>query len=890
MQYHDFVLQLGATANGEHIAQVLASPAGEGAASFKLPLSLEQVEQMLLPGGERVRGAGDHALGRDLVWTGPEPSARLSAQQVGDLLFKALFSGQVRSLYDQSLGALSSRKGIGLRLKLKLDTSAPEAARLGALPWELLWRHDTQDFVSLSRTTPLVRYLDVPRPAKPLPLPKTLSILVVTSIPSGLASLDAGEERRLLEEASRSWKRVKIERLTNPRPSELRRALVEHSPHVLHFIGHGSFDSRTGAGALHFAGEGGASRPLASQDLATLLKDCPSLVLVVLNACETARAEAAGQNPYAGVANALVLGGIPAVVAMQSPVSDRAAIAFSGAFYQRLAEGDPVDAAVVEGRQAILAAAEGSIEWATPVLFLRVPDGYLFHRPRSQSEPDAAGFWGFLRRPIVLGSLSLALSVPAVLTVRNLWVQPTEVAAAGQVFEIDQEFASSLEGLSGALTKVELMPNGRMRYYFRLRNSTGKDLGLGFDPHATYIADGAGNRYPVLAASVPAPKGEAAVEVLPPGAELERWLEFPAPLAGERKLKVALASHDPKSLAFPLVTVELPDLPEGFASPRRPAPPLEAGALALTVTQVIESSVEGLRSEVRGVELLTNGRMRWRLSFLNDSDGAQVIGFQYGSIYLVDQLGNRYPVLTSDTGGRSGQVYRQSLLRALRADHWLEFGAPFVGAQSFKLVLSSHDQRDLRFAPFTLRLPKVPPQYTRPAPEQEPVGSPTPPPEALPEPTPQEVSASTENEEPEVERPLEPTPRDMTPNTLRAIGSDLKTTIEGLTGQLVSVDRIGDSWVRWSFTFHNGSPTEVALGFLYSGSYLADNLGNRYGVHRAALSDGAQASVAPGASQVVWFDFPIPTRGAKKFTVVLASSAPQTVRFRHLSVEVDLPK
>ena len=100
-----------------------------------------------------------------------------------------------------------------------------------------------------------------------------------------------------------------------------------------------------------------------------------SLRLVVLNACEGARS--AGDDPLGGVAQALVRQGIPAVIAMQFEISDPAALVFSKSFYQALADGLPVDVAMVEARMAMFA--EGhEVEWATPVLYLRSPDGRVF--------------------------------------------------------------------------------------------------------------------------------------------------------------------------------------------------------------------------------------------------------------------------------------------------------------------------------------------------------------------------------------------------------------------------------------------------------------------------------------------------------------------------------
>ncbi len=51
-------------------------------------------------------------------------------------------------------------------------------------------------------------------------------------------------------------------------------------------------------------------------------------------------------NSFAGVAQQLVQQGVPAVLAMQFPVSDKAAIALSQDFYRSLSDGLPADAAV----------------------------------------------------------------------------------------------------------------------------------------------------------------------------------------------------------------------------------------------------------------------------------------------------------------------------------------------------------------------------------------------------------------------------------------------------------------------------------------------------------------------------------------------------------------
>ena len=96
--------------------------------------------------------------------------------------------------------------------------------------------------------------------------------------------------------------------------------------------------------------------------------------LVVLNSCRGVNVGSI--DPFGGTAESLVLQGVPAVVAMQFEITDRAALKFSQSLYEALAAGRPVEAAVTQARRTLHAAARA--EWATPVLYMRAPDGRLF--------------------------------------------------------------------------------------------------------------------------------------------------------------------------------------------------------------------------------------------------------------------------------------------------------------------------------------------------------------------------------------------------------------------------------------------------------------------------------------------------------------------------------
>jgi hypothetical protein len=159
--------------------------------------------------------------------------------------------------------------------------------------------------------------------------------------------------------------------------------------------------------------EEGRGRPVSGQYLGTLMHDERTLRLAVLNACEGARTSRA--DPFAGTAQSLVQQGVPAVIAMQFEITDQAAVAFTHEFYAALADGYPVDAALAEARKAVFAQGN-DVEWGTPVLTMRAPDGRIFDvervsdmaregvAPRPQPAPSKPSrwLWGGILAALVL--------------------------------------------------------------------------------------------------------------------------------------------------------------------------------------------------------------------------------------------------------------------------------------------------------------------------------------------------------------------------------------------------------------------------------------------------------------------------------------------------------
>ncbi len=352
------------------------------------------------------------------------PVALASGKLLGAQLFEAVMSPSVRSLFDESLAA-SGTVGRGLRIRLFFNRREPRLASLSQLPWELMYRGDREVFLALDTATPIVRHLAVPQPNRLAPLASPLRVLIAAA---GAPDLAVANECRALAELAEASVNLALKLVERPTLSLLRRALVAPLD-VFHFIGHGGFDGATGHGFLvldreeipsftgrdlssshGLAGEHAApgeedgylphlalGEPVRGEVLANLLTGREKPRLAVLNACSTAKAAGAeGLPPFGGVAAALVLGGVPAVVAMQRPIADRAACELSGALYERIAAGASLEEAVAEARRAVYAACPSSFDWAIPVLFLRLEDGRLFahtadrpHRELPQPSPPS---------------------------------------------------------------------------------------------------------------------------------------------------------------------------------------------------------------------------------------------------------------------------------------------------------------------------------------------------------------------------------------------------------------------------------------------------------------------------------------------------------------------
>lgn len=332
-----------------------------------------------------------------------DPAAVNDAQA----LYASLFAGELRDVFVRLAEAAKDR-----RLLVRILARDPA---LHAIPWEALCKPGTSEgFLGTDPKVLLTRGVTSSDPWEPREVRSAVRVLAIapgseeltlTALHEALApAIEAGEVE---------W----LDPITGP---DIRaRALFDRlrrgkSPHVVHFLGHGGVDL-TGRPVLRLADdEDGEETWITAEALGRELSAsfCEDLRLVVLEACEGARAGALGS-----AAEILARAGADAVVAHLWPVRADVARACSTELYRALTAADrtqgDIGASVAAARRTLLAE---SAEAFSPVLYLRSADTVIFDfegrrlaRPRAKarSRSLAPALQGLLERPftMVLGDL-----------------------------------------------------------------------------------------------------------------------------------------------------------------------------------------------------------------------------------------------------------------------------------------------------------------------------------------------------------------------------------------------------------------------------------------------------------------------------------------------------
>ncbi len=379
MRFRDFNIEILALRDGRFDLRVVSQASGELQTSIALSRTVDE----LLAAAEQLHtnvrsAAAARAFTPDQPDAPPPPMP--ASSRLGQELFDLLFSPPEvsRTLAECMTDARNSKAGV--RLKFTLNTRDAGVADLARLPWELLHDETKYKYFALRPESPIVRYLEVPKPFEVTPFAPPLRILVVSANPRQDLALD--EERAHLKTALDANDEIELEFVDKATIQSIAAALTTarmagRDIHAVHFMGHGDF--RNGRGVLLLHNQAGGEDQVDAEAFATALQAGGAVRLVFLNACNTAQsATQSASGPFAGVASSLVFEGIPAVVAMQRPVPDDAAVVLAKHFYACIAKGWAVDAALSEGRLQMYYARPDHLDWGIPVLFMRAPDGLLF--------------------------------------------------------------------------------------------------------------------------------------------------------------------------------------------------------------------------------------------------------------------------------------------------------------------------------------------------------------------------------------------------------------------------------------------------------------------------------------------------------------------------------
>ena len=201
-------------------------------------------------------------------------------------------------------------------------------------------------------------------------------ILILTANPKNTDKLRLDEEVREIQAGlERAQKRDQFEIVTRwaLRVDDLRRALLDHEPQIVHFSGHGA-----GEHGLALENSSGQMQLVSTESLARLFKLFKDTIeCVVFNACYSeAQAEAIHQH-------------IDCLVGMNKAIGDRAAIEFAVGFYDALGAGKSYEVAYEFGCSAI--DLEGIPESLTPVIKNRAKkvEPPTDNKKSSQREPNS---------------------------------------------------------------------------------------------------------------------------------------------------------------------------------------------------------------------------------------------------------------------------------------------------------------------------------------------------------------------------------------------------------------------------------------------------------------------------------------------------------------------
>jgi hypothetical protein len=300
----------------------------------------------------------------------PGPYTSRLMQYLGISLWRWVFDKDILGSLERSQGMAMGEQ---IPLRLRLEIRDPD---LIALPWEIMQREAGQPAISLSKQVLFSRTTTEVDPLPYLQTNPALNILLVLGYDD---KLQLEKEAAILKKTlcdspvvgnhSQGYAPCTVTTLLQPTRQELIQELESREYNVLFYAGHGR---PAPDGGLLFLQPG---MTLNGIELAQVLTR-NNVNLAVFNACWGAQPAAVNRQaiPSSSLAEVLIRHGVPAVLAMRDQIRDDESLSFIQAFAQALRKRLPIDEAVAEARQHLLAIYKfNQPVWTLPVLYLH-PD------------------------------------------------------------------------------------------------------------------------------------------------------------------------------------------------------------------------------------------------------------------------------------------------------------------------------------------------------------------------------------------------------------------------------------------------------------------------------------------------------------------------------------
>jgi hypothetical protein len=390
---------------------------------------------------------------------GPATRAALLAalpdpQRYGQLLFERTFPERdaLATCFRERL-AIARENGARLRLRINVSPTAEPA--LQGLFWEMLF--DPVENLALGRAREVVMSRTAvstasrPMQSATLGQPK---LLIAVAAPTDLSTYGLAPIARepLVQALRGSLERVPyaaaFEVLEPPVTARRIFDKMTEGFHVLHLVAHGHVSDQDETARIVLEKDDGTADFVEDTAFGEIFEGGTTARLITLLACNSGVSVGSEQDPFRGLAAQIVKHGAPAVIAMTRPISVNAAAEFLRAFHDSLSRTPVIDAALNTARWHLHAASKMSLDWASPALFMRLPDGLLWDTPShivvhdGQTAGGLDTVFGQLRTALrerklvpVLGPALTQHLLPSPAEITRLWCQQVPVRSSAYVLE-----------------------------------------------------------------------------------------------------------------------------------------------------------------------------------------------------------------------------------------------------------------------------------------------------------------------------------------------------------------------------------------------------------------------------------------------------------------------